>query len=60
LQIALAYIRWSPYVDGQKVALYYVARNARHIEQGRLESVAKDQVVQSDLAGTIIKRFEKF
>lgn len=59
-QIALAYIGRESLVEGQSVGVYYVARNQRHVEQGRLETVEKDQAVDGDITGKIIKRFEKY
>jgi len=59
-QMGLAYLNRKEMVEGKAVCLYYVARNQRHVEQGRLESVAKDQVVDGDISGKIIKRFERY
>lgn len=59
-QIALAYMGRESFVEDQSVGVYYVARNPRHIEQGRLERVAIDQKVDGDIIGKIITRFEKY
>lgn len=59
-QIALAYIDKAHSSEGSEMGLYYVARNARHIEQGKMERVEKGQKAAPDLTGKIIQRFEKF
>jgi glycine cleavage system T protein len=59
-QIALALVTKDSLVEADSIGVYYAARNARQVEEGRKEKVAIGQKLQADLAGTVLNRFEKF
>jgi len=59
-QIALTFVRRNGFSVGQSAGVYYAARNARHIQEGRKERVELDQSVQADLQGAVTERFVKF
>ncbi len=59
-QVALAFISREHAHDGAGVGAYYVARNERHIEQGKLASVDKGVKVEKEIEGKILKRYERF
>jgi glycine hydroxymethyltransferase len=59
-QIALAYIDRDSVFTGDAVGLYYVARNQRHIDQGKVENAEKGQPLDADIEGKVIERFAKF
>ncbi len=59
-QIALIYVRRNSVAVGQSAGVYYTARNARHIQEGRNQHVELDQTVPADLQGVITERFVKF
>lgn len=59
-QIALAYVRKSTARPGEKVGLYYLARNKSQLQKGRKQSVELSQTVEADIAGEIVNRFAKF
>ena len=59
-QIALALAKVGAFKAGDTVGAYYVARNDRHIKQGRVEKCAVGSKYEADLAGVATKRFVKF
>jgi glycine hydroxymethyltransferase len=59
-QIALALIEKQDNIIGNPLGVYYLARNAGHIQQGRLEKVRIGDKLNTDLAGKAAERFEKF
>jgi glycine cleavage system aminomethyltransferase T len=59
-QIALVYTSREYTQQGNPVGLYYLARSRGQLEQGRKDSVVKAEHVNSDLAGVVLSRFEKF
>lgn len=58
-QIALAYIDKNTN-ETDRIGLYYLARNARQVQQGRKEHVTIGENYSSDITGKIISRFQKF
>ncbi|MBN1436154.1 MAG: glycine cleavage system aminomethyltransferase GcvT [Sedimentisphaerales bacterium] len=56
-QILLAYVQCGTVKKGDEVGLYYLARNAKHVQQGRLEKVTLGDELSSDLAGEVLRRF---
>ena len=58
-QIALAYVGKNAN-ECDAVGLYYLARNARQVQQGRKESINMGQCCNGDIEGKIISRFQKF
>ena len=58
-QIALAYVDKNAN-ESDKVGVYYLARNARQVQDGRKESVDVGQRCDGDITGRIISRFQKF
>lgn len=59
-QIALAYIGRDSVSTGEEIGLYYVARNQRNIDQGKVENAEKGQSLDADIEGKVIERFAKF
>jgi glycine hydroxymethyltransferase len=59
-QYALAYVDRRAAREGKELGVYYLARSASQVEQGRLQTVEKGQKLAADLAGTVVSRFAKF
>jgi glycine hydroxymethyltransferase len=59
-QIALALIKKQYNITGKSVGIYYLARNAGHIQQGRKEKVNLGEKLSADIKGQVVERFEKF
>jgi glycine cleavage system T protein len=59
-QIALALIKKEYNSAGKPVGIYYTARNAGHIQQGRKEKVSLGDKLAADIKGIATERFEKF
>jgi glycine hydroxymethyltransferase len=59
-QIALALIKKEYNITGKSVGIYYLARNAGHIQQGRKERVNLGERLTADIQGKVVERFEKF
>jgi len=59
-QIALALIKKEYNVAGKQAGVYYLARNAGHIQQGRKEKVNPGEKLIADIKGQVVERFEKF
>lgn len=59
-QIALALIKKQYNITGKSVGIYYLARNAGHIQQGRKEKVSVGERLTADIQGKVVERFEKF
>lgn len=59
-QIGLVYVSGQIAQEGRQVGIYYLARNKRQVEQGKSESIEKGQVLEADISGVVVKRFEKF
>ena len=59
-QFALAYVTKDAAKEEDSVAVYYLARSKRQVEQGRKDSVQKQQVLEPDASGTVVTRFAKF
>ncbi|HPS55829.1 MAG TPA: glycine cleavage system aminomethyltransferase GcvT [Sedimentisphaerales bacterium] len=58
-QIALAYVNKNAN-ESDEVGVYYLARNARQVQEGRKESIAVGEKCDGDITGKIISRFQKF
>jgi len=58
-QIALAYVD-KTLAAGTDVGLYYLARSAGQLKQGRKQSANKGEILAPDLSGAITTRFAKF
>ena len=58
-QIALAYVDRA-LATGTDVGLYYLARSAGQLKQGRKQKANKDEILTPDLSGVITTRFAKF
>jgi len=58
-QIALAYVD-KALAASTEVGLYYLARSAGQLKQGRKQSANKQEILTSDLSGVIATRFAKF
>jgi glycine cleavage system T protein len=59
-QIALAYVKKRETAVGNSVGIYYIARNERHIQQGKKQEVRLDETVLPDIRGAIVERTAKF
>ncbi len=59
-QIVLALIKKEFNTPGKSVGVYYTARNAGHIQQGRKEKVNLGDKLTADIKGLAVERFEKF
>ncbi|MEN6385730.1 MAG: glycine cleavage system aminomethyltransferase GcvT [Phycisphaerales bacterium] len=59
-QIALALIKKEYNSAGKTVGIYYAARNAGHVQQGRKEKVNIGEKLAPDIKGQVVERFEKF
>ena len=59
-QVALVLAQVGSLKAGEKVGGYYVARNERHVKQGRVASCVVGDKYEADLTGEATKRFVKF
>ncbi len=59
-QIALAWLEREKVKANDSIGIYYTARNTRHIQQGRKETVEKGETLVADITGMIIERMAKF
>jgi glycine hydroxymethyltransferase len=59
-QYALVYADRASAVEGSQVGVYYLARSASQVQEGRKERVDKGQKVNADLMGTVVSRFARF
>ena len=58
-QIALACVDNTLEEQGTPVGVYYVARSPGQVKKGRLDKVTKQDIIEPDIEGQIIARFEK-
>jgi glycine hydroxymethyltransferase len=59
-QIALAYADRAYVQDNDTIGLYYTARSDAQIRRGRKQNLEKGELLESDLTGEVMSRFEKF
>lgn len=59
-QIALALIDRRSAQEGKSLGVYYLARSASQVEQGRKQAVEKGQRLEADFVGTVAGRFAKY
>jgi len=59
-QIALCYVQCDLVVADDVIGLYYVARNSKHIEQGKVEQGVLHQTLVSEIDANVLSRFEKY
>ena len=59
-QIVLALMKKEYHVPAKAVGIYYLARNAGHIQQGRREKILLGEKLIADIKGMVVERFEKF
>ena len=59
-QVALALVTKDAVCEGAAVGVYYLARSASQVEQGRKEEAKKGQVLAADIKGRLLSRFERF
>jgi glycine cleavage system T protein len=59
-QIALARLEREKVKANDSIGIYYTARNARHIQQGRKETVEKGEVLIADITGTIVEKMKPY
>ena len=59
-QAVLALCKTGSLKAGDNVGAYYVARNERHIAQGKVENCQVGEKYDSELGGVVTKRFIKY
>jgi glycine hydroxymethyltransferase len=59
-QIALVYVDKGAAREGTGLGVYYLARSPSQVQQGRKETVEKEQTVEADLTGKVVNRFARF
>jgi glycine hydroxymethyltransferase len=59
-QIALVYVDRESSEEEDAVGVCYLARSRSQIQQGRKQNIEKGQLLEPDLAGTVVSRFAKF
>jgi len=59
-QIALVYVDRESLEENDAVGLYYSARSRSQIQQGRIQSIDKGELLEPDLTGKVMDRFAKF
>ncbi len=59
-QYALVYADRAGSAEGARVGIYYLARSAGQVQEGRKERVDKGQRVSVDLPGMVVSRFARF
>ena len=59
-QVALAYCKVGSLRVDEPIGGYYVARNPRHIKQGKVERCEVGGKYESEIKGGVLKRFERF
>jgi len=59
-QIALVYVDRESLEENDAVGLYYSARSRSQIQQGRIQSIDKGELLEPDLTGKVVDRFVKF
>ena len=59
-QFALGFVSRETIKENDPVGIYHLARSQSQIEQGKKQSVKKDENLQADITGTVTSRFAKF
>jgi glycine cleavage system aminomethyltransferase T len=59
-QYALVYADRKGVAEGSRVGVYYLARSAGQVQEGRKERVDKGQKASADLTGVAVGRFARF
>jgi glycine cleavage system T protein len=59
-QVALAIVIRDSLKENDSVGIYYAARNARQVEEGRKEKPSAGDRLAGDIGGKVLSRFEKF
>jgi glycine cleavage system T protein len=59
-QYALVYADRNSTAEGSQVGVYYLARSAGQVQEGRKERVDKGQKATADLTGVVVSRFARF
>lgn len=59
-QIALAHVGKAHSQEKTPIGVYYLARSAGQVKEGRRLGVARGETLQSDLRGRIVPRFARF
>jgi len=59
-QYALAYVDKNVAQEGNTLGVYYLARRASQVQQGRKQNIEKGQTAEADLTGTVVSRFARF
>jgi glycine cleavage system T protein len=59
-QYALVYADRNGTAEGSRAGVYYLARSAGQVQEGRMERVDKGQKVNADLTGVVVSRFARF
>jgi len=59
-QIALVFVDKEKTDKGEKLGVYYLARNKMQLKKGRQEKAEKGQKLEADLEGKVVGRFARF
>ncbi len=59
-QVALALVTRDALCEGAAAGVYYLARSANQVEQGRKEEAGKGEALAADIKGRVLSRFERF
>jgi glycine cleavage system T protein len=59
-QIAICYIQKKFAEEGTVIGVYYMARSKGQVAKGRKEKAITGETLDSDIAGIIVSRFERF
>ncbi|MCK4914217.1 MAG: glycine cleavage system aminomethyltransferase GcvT [Planctomycetes bacterium] len=59
-QLALAYVEKESTKENQPLGIYYLARSKRQMEDGKKQSVQKNEQLKKDIEAITVSRFEKF
>jgi len=59
-QFALVYVNKDAANENDPAGIYYLARSDSQAQQGRLQSVQKEQHLEADIVGRTVSRFAKF
>ncbi len=59
-QIALALVKKQEFILGDSFGIYYIARNQRHVQQGKKQNVELNETVEPEIKGAVVERMAKF
>jgi glycine cleavage system T protein len=59
-QVAMAIVTRGSLAEKDRIGAYYIARNARQVDEGRKQQVSAGMKLDADITGHVLTRFEKF